>query len=54
MREVINHLTADTDVHLMQLSRECIKVSINALKLRDDCIKGHTSHRSKGSKGGWS
>ena len=35
--------TADTGVHLIQLSKECIKVSIQALKLHHDCIQSHTS-----------
>ena len=29
---------ADTGVHLIQLSRECIKVSIHVLKLRHDSV----------------
>ena len=34
---------ADMGVHLIQLSRECIKASIHALKLRHDRIQSHTS-----------
>ena len=45
---------ADTSVHLIHLSSECINASIHALKLHHDRIKGHTSSRSRGSGGGWS
>ena len=44
----------DTGVHLIQLSRKCIKVSIHAPKLHHDCIQSHTYRRSRGSGGGWS
>ena len=33
----------DTGVHLIQLSKECIKASIHALKLCHDHIQSHTS-----------
>ena len=46
--------TANTSVHLIQLSSECIKASIHALKLRHDRIKSHTSRKRKGSEGEWS
>ena len=46
--------TADTGVHLIQLSSECIKASIHTLKLCNDRIKSHTSRRRRGSGGGWS
>ena len=46
--------TANMGVHLIHLSSECIKASIHALKLRHDRIKSHTSHRRRGSGGGWS
>ena len=39
----------DTGVHLIQLSRECIKASIYALKLRHNHLKGHTTCRRKRS-----
>ena len=45
---------ANTGVHLIHLSSECIKVSIHALKLRHDRIQSRTFHRSRGSRGGWS
>ena len=44
----------DMGVHLIQLSSECIKASIHALKLRHDRIKSHTSRRRRGSKDGQS
>ena len=37
--------TADTGFHLIQLSSECIKASIHALKLRHDRLEGYTTHR---------
>ena len=46
--------TADMGVHLIHLSSECIKASIHALKLCHDHIKGYTSHKRRGSRGGWS
>ena len=46
--------TANTGVRLIQLSKECIKESIHALKLLHDRIKGHTSCWSRESGGGWS
>ena len=36
---------ADTGVHLITLSSECIKASLYALKLRHDRLKGHTTRR---------
>ena len=35
--------TADTGVHLTQLITKCVKVSIHALKLHHDCLKGHNT-----------
>ena len=35
--------TADTGVHLIQLSRECIKMSIHALKWRHNRVQSYTS-----------
>ena len=46
--------TTNMGVHLIHLSRECIKASIHALKLRHDRIKGHNSHKRRRSRGGWS
>ena len=46
--------TTDTTIHLIQLSSECIKVSIHALKLHHDCLESHnTSRRRRRSGGGW-
>ena len=33
--------TTDTNVHLIQLRRECIEASIHALQLRHDILKTH-------------
>ena len=44
----------DMSVHLAQLITKSVKVSIHALKLCHDRIKSHTSHRRRGSRGGWS
>ena len=46
--------TADKDCHLIQLSKECIKVSIHALKLRHDVPESHIARRRGGSGFGWS
>ena len=46
--------TTDTGVHLIQLSSECIKVSIHTLRLRYDYLKGHTTRGSRKSGGRWS
>ena len=46
--------TADMDVHLIQLSRECIKASIHALKLRHDVLESHFAQRKGGSGCEWS
>ena len=46
--------TVDTSVHLIQLSRKCIKVSIHALKLCHDVPESHTARRREGSRCGWS
>ena len=45
---------ADMGVQLIQLNNKCIKASNQVLKLRHDCIKSHTSHKRRGSEGGWS
>ena len=45
---------ADMGVHLIQLITKSIKASIHALKLPHDRIKSYTTHRRKGSEGGWS
>ena len=37
--------TTNTGVHLIQLSSECIMVSIHALKLHHDSLKHHTTDR---------
>ena len=39
-------------VHLIQLSSESVKASIHALKLRHDCLKSHTTHQRRKSRGG--
>ena len=46
--------TTDTNVHLIQLCRECIKASIHTLKLHHDVSKGHIIRRRGRSKCGWS
>ena len=46
--------TTDTNVHLIQLCRECIKVSIHALQLRHDVPEWHIARRRGGSGCGWS
>ena len=46
--------TIDTGVHLTQLITECVKASIHALKLRHDCLEGHTTRRRRRSGCGWS
>ena len=46
--------TADTNVHLIQLSRECMKASLYALKLCHDVFKSHIARRRGGSRCGWS
>ena len=43
-----------TGVQLIQLSIECIKASIHALKLCYDRLNGHTTRRSRRSGCGWS
>ena len=40
---LLSRNTADMGVHLIQLSRECIKASIHVLKLRHDHVQSHTS-----------
>ena len=45
--------TTNMSVHLIQLSSECIMVSIHVLKLRHDGLKHHTTTRRRGRRGGW-
>ena len=44
--------TIDIGVHLTQLIRESVKVSIHTLKLRHDNLGGHITNRGRKSKGG--
>ena len=43
--------TADTNVHPIQLNKECIKVSIHALKLCHDVSEWHIASRRWGEEG---
>ena len=42
----------DTGVHLTQLIRQSVKVSIHTLKLRHDSLEGHITNRGRRSRGG--
>ena len=46
--------TTNTGVHLSQLITESVKTSIHVHKLCHDGLKCHSTHRGKGSGGGWS
>ena len=51
---LLSHNTTDIGVHLIQLITECVKVSIHALKLYHDRLKGHTTRRRRRKGCGWS
>ena len=48
---LLSSYTTNTSVHLTQLIRESVKVSIHALKLHHDNSEGHTTSRGRRSRG---